>query len=541
MHLTVRYQLNIMFLLGAVSVCFICPTLLGESYSSLLDSASRSNPNLPFIATYQFWWTSLTYLSLFFMLLLVAVILSLGVTISYPVLLLTFWCVCLYSTETLDYSPLSFSHAASMYSNFGSNQLLSNALNKYHPFVLYLSFTLALFTYSLRVLSWQTASTFCVSTLNRLWTKARWVVILINLLALWMGSWWALQEGTWGGWWNWDSSEVFGLGVTFAFLTLTHSISRPSTDVFFCVKFHALVVIVLCSYVFMQINFELVSHNFGSKFFFFFNNNLFFLEIVSVSLVTLLLLSRLLSLRKNLEVLDSSQQRSIIQFSTRSLTTLIPSLVALVWVAWSFRPLMSHFLWKFFEINALNSEGTIQLWHVLTLLFLFILLTPKSYLDVWAPVVLLVHAPIWLLALVSVNPTKLRFTLLHFTLLLFTTLNTLLVNSTLFSWLSVAPYSYLTLETQIEFQAAPLWVLDTGVVEIINPWRSAGNFTSTDWNQFSATNAPALNFFSLELSHSTSRNLYILGESYSNVLLDLEVPLIGSLNILFLAVLAILL
>lgn len=469
------------------------------------------------------------------------VILSLGITISYPLLLLTLLCVCAYSTETLDYSPLSFSHSASMYSNFGSNQLLSNALNKYHPFVLYLSFTLALFTYSLRVLSWPGIALFYTSVLTRLWTKVRWIVILINLLALWMGSWWALQEGTWGGWWNWDSSEMFGLGVTFAFLTLTHSISRPSTDLFFSVKFHALVVAVLCSYVFMQVNFELVSHNFGSKFFFFFNNNLFFLEIISVSLVTLVLLSRLVVLRKNLEALNIGQHRSMIQFSNRSLTTLIPSVVALVWVAWSFRPLMSHFLWKFFEINALNSEGTIQLWHVLSFIFIFILLTPKSHLDVWAPIVLVTHAPFWLLSLVFVNPAKFRFALLHFSLLLFTILNTLLINSTLFSWLSVPPYSYLTLGTQIEFQAAPLWVLDTGVVEITNPWRSADNFTSMDWNQFSATNAPALNFFSLELSHSTSRNLYILGESYSNVFLDLEVPLVGSLNIIFFGAVALLL
>ena len=38
----------------------------------------------------------------------------------------------------------------------------------------------------------------------------------------------------------------------------------------------------LCVYYFIQINYELTSHNFGSRFFFFFNNNLLLLELLFI-------------------------------------------------------------------------------------------------------------------------------------------------------------------------------------------------------------------------------------------------------------------
>ena len=35
-----------------------------------------------------------------------------------------------------------------------------------------------------------------------------------------MGGLWAYQEGSWGGWWDWDISEVFGLFIYLVFSTL---------------------------------------------------------------------------------------------------------------------------------------------------------------------------------------------------------------------------------------------------------------------------------------------------------------------------------
>ena len=154
---------------------------------------------------------------------------------------------------------------------------------------------------------------------------------------------------------------MFGLCVTLVFLTLTHSEYRPAQCLFFRLKFTALAALVLCSYVFMQINFELVSHNFGSKFFFFFNNNLFFLEIIVLSMVLTIGIYRTSVLRRSLQSFHNGLKVKEIPFSLSSSVLVIPSIVGMFWLLWSFRPLMSHFLWKFFEINALNSEGSLQI------------------------------------------------------------------------------------------------------------------------------------------------------------------------------------
>ena len=42
---------------------------------------------------------------------------------------------------------------------------------------------------------------------------------IILTITLYFGGWWALQEGSWGGWWNWDASEVLGL-ITLLYLIL---------------------------------------------------------------------------------------------------------------------------------------------------------------------------------------------------------------------------------------------------------------------------------------------------------------------------------
>ena len=55
---------------------------------------------------------------------------------------------------------------------------------------------------------------------------------------------------------------------------------------------------IALSYYMLQLNFELTSHNFGSRFTYFFNNNLFLLEAFFIVLVKLLFqLSRNLRLR----------------------------------------------------------------------------------------------------------------------------------------------------------------------------------------------------------------------------------------------------
>jgi hypothetical protein len=67
---------------------------------------------------------------------------------------------------------------------------LRNMLSGIHPFLLLSGYSCAL----------------SISFI-KLWGYLRAVIYNILSISLILGGWWALQEFTWGGWWNWDSVE----------------------------------------------------------------------------------------------------------------------------------------------------------------------------------------------------------------------------------------------------------------------------------------------------------------------------------------------
>jgi hypothetical protein len=85
------------------------------------------------------------------------------------------------------------------------------------------------------------------------------------IIALYLGSWWALQEGSWGGWWNWDISEVFGLLIFYKITVILHSKLYWSSRYFNYWYSYIASVIFITFYLIMQINFELSAHDFGFK------------------------------------------------------------------------------------------------------------------------------------------------------------------------------------------------------------------------------------------------------------------------------------
>jgi hypothetical protein len=92
--------------------------------------------------------------------------------------------------------------------------------------------------------------------------KSNFYIILITC-SLYLGSWWALQEGSWGGWWNWDASEVFGLLILTLLLIIIHYSSKYSfiyiTRWFICTA----PLIIIFTYLLLQMSYTIVSHNFG--------------------------------------------------------------------------------------------------------------------------------------------------------------------------------------------------------------------------------------------------------------------------------------
>ena len=243
------------------------------------DLNTRAMVNDAVFGSYYFWWTSLTYLPLFFFgLTLISFTIFTKIKTRSPQLIFLFASTIIYSTELTDYILLNVHWDAMDYSTFGVNTLLTNTLNRYHPFVFYFSTVLLGSSLVIISINYRPKCAFYLPYSLRSLYFLFYAVILVNLIALWMGSWWALQEGTWGGWWNWDSSEVFGLLVSLSALWILHSSSTLVTVEHLRRKIIISTSSVMAIYFFIQLNFDLVSHNFGAKFFFFSTIICFFLK-----------------------------------------------------------------------------------------------------------------------------------------------------------------------------------------------------------------------------------------------------------------------
>ena len=85
------------------------------------------------------------------------------------------------------------------------------------------------------------------------------------LTALYLGSWWALQEGSWGGWWNWDASEFLGLLVLYLILTIFHNKSNLSHVITLFYSIRLSLSYLFIYFFLLQLNFSIISHNFGFR------------------------------------------------------------------------------------------------------------------------------------------------------------------------------------------------------------------------------------------------------------------------------------
>jgi hypothetical protein len=246
------------------------------------------------------------------------------------------------------------------------NLLLFNNLNKYHPFFLYLSFSFFSFIQFFCV-NYLLERSIChpIYFLKKI-KKYLLALLVCSAFSLFLGSWWAQQEGSWGGWWNWDPSENLGLIAFLLSLMFIHlnfkklCFLKFNTVWFFFFSFF----LFLFVYLFLQLNFELVSHNFGLKFFFFFNNNFLFFEASLCSIVLLIALSLQLYSQKSRFLFFLPESRFFFFFFNYVFLyfTLLYCLLTLA-------PLSAYFFWSFFSLSMLNLEVNVAL---LSCFFFFI-------------------------------------------------------------------------------------------------------------------------------------------------------------------------
>ena len=163
------------------------------------------------------------------------------------------------------------------------NILLNNNVNKIHPILLYSSLYFIFFNLFLNKLCLPYLHV-NVNILKSLYSLP--LLIFYLSFTLMLGSWWAFQEGSWGGWWDWDISEVFGLFILANMLKLLHDdLIHNNRNVYLFSMTHYY-TILLIFYFFMQLNFSLISHNFNLNLSSNFISNFLFMSIILIIFVS---------------------------------------------------------------------------------------------------------------------------------------------------------------------------------------------------------------------------------------------------------------
>ena len=259
----------------------------------------------------------------------------------------------LYLVEVNDFLFSNFILGITSLNYWDFNNLLTNNLNKYHPHIFYISSITLIITLIFERENY-IVKTFCFSTpyFNKLLITLMYFMGQINFFALFLGSWWAFQEGTWGGWWNWDPSEVLGLLVLLISALIIHHFGGNIYVNTLLTKLKIGVYCFILTYFFTQLNFDLVSHNFGNRFTFFFTNTMFYLEAVTFWGI-LVFYYTWTTFRRTIKFTHYQNSQYYLEFNLILLSTF--SILWVLVVLTSFTPLVNYFFWQYFNINIFNT------------------------------------------------------------------------------------------------------------------------------------------------------------------------------------------
>lgn len=268
------------------------------------------------------------------------------------------------------------------------NPLLDNAINLIHPVLTFLTISHLLFilwinsSYLNLYLKFNTPPHLHVKS-NRLLFARNYDFLfwnIVNLITLILGAWWAMQTGTWEGWWAWDESEInllFIACLTTIVIHFKHTknnlfIKLPTLQVF--------VLVFLTHQVFVQIELLSTLHSF-------FNVKSLTFEVVSKLnlkikiIIGLLLLTYIAHYRKiifNKFSVKSIPCKSTFYFYSIGLSLL--TLIILYNISTKQWPPYTIFFFNFLIINytifkifyiKVIDKITLKIIHLLTLVVLF--------------------------------------------------------------------------------------------------------------------------------------------------------------------------
>jgi len=457
------------------------PLTLIFCYTNIQDLYSRVLVNDFFVNSFYYLWTSFWYIPL----LLFYLVLTFWRhdCVNYK---LKFWLILglliIITSDILNYWILNLNNTLVLTHLENFNNLLSNSVNKYHPGIFYMtSLPIVCFIFFKNTL--QVTSLLHFSS----YIYYKYVRSLVNknlkliTFTIFLGGWWALQEGSWGGWWNWDPSEVFGLLFIFIYAWQVHriwskhqmySIINNQIILFYC---------TFLIYIFIQLNFDLVSHNFGTKT----NQFIDAIQFFGISLCVVgLILIQVNFKQFYILQFQLSQYYIGLPYDTfwkinfkRAWITII-SFIVTIQLCLSFSPLLNDFLWKLASINITNVDPNWIYYNYMLylMLILFFWLPQVEYflIFMWSFCLPYCYFFVILFLYFSVN----RFTFIH--IILLTSLQISTINSI---WV-ISHWSFLGINFSLN---STNWIytfydtlkLNNNFIELTNFYLNEVNLTST--------------------------------------------------------------
>jgi len=475
--------------------------------------ALKTQINDPLLTHFYFNWINFNFLPFFFTLgLITHTLIFLKKMHIFNNILIIIPMFMLYNFELLDISILN---STLIYANLSAeyiNYLLANSLNKYHPYIFYTSLWFYINTLVITSLQLINRNYFFKSQILINLKFYSLIALWLNFTALFMGSWWAFQEGTWGGWWNWDSSEVFGLSVGLFLLFNIHTKINIEKLYLLIFEYRAFLTCILLCYSFIQINFELASHNFGDKYHFFSNNNLLLIQHSIFSIIYVYCF-----LWKNIQYFNTTsfifKFNKISQLTEFNYFLLIIWLTVFTWFSVSFAPLISHFLWNFLQISAFNSDLSPKF--VNTLIVTTFILTIQTNLRTSLIENSLIYLITTMYSLPALHTSQLNYqnivNIIHILLILMFYVNTLTLDPEFVEWdfdtIDFRQDNTITLNLKS-------WTLNNLNYITSATWFDLNLTSNNSWFSFQESNTPSMNQFVLLFNHTGVLNFYSLGTSY---------------------------
>lgn len=476
-----------------------------------LNKCEELNPTL---TTIYFYWLDLTLLPSLFTVLIFLILLF---NFKQLALRLKHLFIPLFLSMTTTISDIwNMCSAVNNYTLYyhNVNAFLLNSLNKYHPLIFYLSALTVLMLVLIHYTKKSSNDFFTITRLLHLELYLRLPTLSLNALSLFLGSWWALQEWTWGGWWNWDPSETFGLGVSILLLYNAHASLNYWDFLAHRIKTLLLGLLFISSYLLVQLNFEILSHNFGLDSFLFFNKNT---HLLYTSVFVILFYNRLKS--DYLKPFRTHASPKTFVFYAGSLVT---SLIVISPLVLSYWPIVTFILWKFTTFNWATSL-VIPLAVFLTLTFLLresLFKDNEESCPDFALIHLLTTAPLnaWYLKLLRQGKITM-YTATHTWFLFLLLLNVNSADQDFFSWTQLPSYQRTVEQAYYLYAPGTIFTYNTYSNQTYIFWRDA--LQNSFFQQLSATlhKLTIADFYPLITQDSTFYNFHVQPQArYSPVL-----------------------